>query len=184
MHPDPSSGASDHRRNTDSDRSRLTLRLAAWLAAALAVIYAIPHIWWGLGVGWLAPGDMSGDSGLGSNAALRLFAFYGMGFLALISAFLTAAMVRSVRPAVPTWLIAVHGWCISVLLLLRGGIGLVESTLISTGVRDCPFVGCGGSETGPDSIGMTSMFWEPLFVVWGVALLVTVARWTRSRQRR
>jgi len=173
-------GGHDHRSSVDTQR----LRLSARVAATLAVIYAIPHIWWGLGVDWLAPGDMSGDSGLGSNDAIRFFAFYGMGFLAVVSAYLTIAMVRPVRPAVPPWLITLHGWCISVLLLLRGGIGVVESTLISTGVRDCPFVGCGGSEPGRDSIGMTGMFWEPLFVVWGVALLATVAWKTRSRQRR
>lgn len=158
-----------------SDRTRLL----AGVAAALAIVYAIPHIWWGLGIDWLAPGDMSGDSGLGSNAAIRLFAFYGMGLLALLSAVLTIAMVRPVWLRFPAWFLALHGWGISVLLLIRGGIGLVETSLVASGARDCPFVGCGQSEPGPDSIGMTGMFWEPLFVIWGIALLATVIRWRR-----
>lgn len=51
------------------------------VAVALAVVYAIPHIWWGLGVGWLAPGDLDSDEGLGSHPAITFFAFYGMGAL-------------------------------------------------------------------------------------------------------
>lgn len=156
-------------------------RVAAGLSSLLAVAYAIPHIWWGLGSDWLAPGDMRGDTGLGSNPAITFFAFYGMGTLALCSAAFTLDMIRSVRSRLPTWFLALHGWGIGLLLLLRGGIGLTESSLIVTGVRDCPFLGCGSSAPGRDSIGMTGMFWEPLFVIWGVALLTTVVLWSRTR---
>jgi len=118
---------------------------------------------------------MSGDNGLGNSAALRFFAFYGMGFLAL-------AMARPERPVAPAWLIGLHGWGIDILLVARGGFGLVASTLVLTGARDGPFDGCDQSEPGRDSIGMTGMVREPLFVICG-ALLIAVVHWARARRR-
>lgn len=158
-----------------------TLGLVGTFASGLAVIYAIPHIWWGLGIDWLAPGDMRSDEGLGSHPTITLFAFHGMGALALLSAVLTRDMTRPRPTRFPSWFLALHGWGIGVLLLIRGGIGLTETSLVLTGVRDCPFVGCGASEPGRDSIGMTGMFWEPLFVIWGVALLTAVVIWSGLR---
>lgn len=156
--------------------------VAATCAIVLAVVYAIPHIWWGFGVGWLAPGDMRGDEGLGSNAAITFFAFYGMGALALFSAVLTWDMVEPGASRFPAWFLALHGWGIGILLLIRGGIGLTETAVVLTGARDCPFLGCRTSEPGRDSIGMTGLFWEPLFVVWGVALVTATAGWMRVRR--
>lgn len=169
------------RERTSPNRSDRTLAIAARFAIALAVIYAIPHIWWGLGIDWLAPGDMRGDEGLGSNPAITFFAFYGMGALALLSAVFTWDMTRSGTSRFPAWFLALHGWGIGILLLIRGGIGLAETSLVLTGVRDCPFLGCGASEPGRDSIGMTGVFWEPLFVTWGVALLTIGVLWSRTR---
>lgn len=158
------------------------LRKIGYVTAGLAVLYAIPHIWWGLGSDWLAPGDMSSDSGLGSSSLLRFIAFYGMGALAILSAVMTFDMMRPSRRWFPTWFLALHGWAIGVLLVIRGGIGLTESTLILAGARDCPFVGCQGEPPGRSQVGMTGFFWEPLFVVWGVALLLTTWLWTRTRR--
>ena len=157
------------------------LRLAGTFASGLAIIYAVPHVWWGLGVDWLAPSDMRSGEGLGSHPALTLFAFHGMGALALLSAALTRDMTRPGPSRFPSWFLALHGWGIAILLLIRGGIGLTETALVLTGVRDCPFVGCGTSEPGRASIGMTGVFWEPLFVIWGMALLTTVALWSGPR---
>lgn len=167
-------------RTGEIDRA---LGIAARSTVILAVIYAVPHIWWGLGIDWLAPGDMRGDEGLGSNPAITFFAFYGMGALALFSAVLTRDMIGPGSSRFPARFLALHGWGIGILLLIRGGIGLTETSLVFTGVRDCPFLGCGASEPGRDSIGMTGVFWEPLFVIWGVALLTTVMLWSRMRAR-
>lgn len=159
------------------------LMAAARFAIVLAVIYAIPHIWWGLGIDWLAPADLGSNRGLGANAVTRFIAFYGMGALALFSAVLVRDMIRPAAARFPTWFLALHGWGIGVLLVMRGGIGLVETSLVLTGVRDCPFVGCGTGQAGRESIGMTGAFWEPVFMAWGVALLTTVVLWSRSRRR-
>lgn len=159
-------------------RSRIddTRDAVARLTTILAVIYAIPHIWWGFEVDWLAPGDMRREQALGSSPSLT-FAFHGMGALALFSAVLTWGMNRPIPFRIPTWFLALHqhGWGIGILLLIRGGIGLTESSLVLAGARDCPFPGCGVSEPGRGSIGMTGMFREPLFVIWGAVLLTTVA---------
>jgi len=87
-----------HEQHTDHDQPVVTgyrqrLELAVRFAIVLAVIYAIPHIWWGFGVDWLAPGDMQSDDGLGANPAITFFAFYGMGALALFSALLTRNLI-------------------------------------------------------------------------------------------
>jgi hypothetical protein len=162
-------------------RSRNGFDLASRAAIVLAVVYAIPHIWWGLGIDLLAPGDMRSDEGLGANPVITFIAFYGMGALALFSAVLTWLMTRTDRHPFPGWFLALHGWAIGVLLVLRGGIGLTETSLVLTGVRECPFMGCGVIGPGQDSIGMTGMFWEPLFVLWGAALLATTAMWSRRQ---
>jgi len=177
-----------HEQHTDHDQPVVTgyrqrLELAVRFAIVLAVIYAIPHIWWGFGVDWLAPGDMQSDDGLGANPAITFFAFYGMGALALFSALLTRNLISPLGAfSFPAWFLALHGWGIGILLVIRGGIGLTETSLVLTGARDCPFLGCGNSEPGRDSIGMTGVFWEPLFVIWGIALLVSVVLWRRVRR--
>ena len=182
------SGSVNHERRSwlpkRTGESSHGLRLAGTFASVLAVIYAIPHVWWGLGIDWLAPADMRSGEGLGSHPAITLFAFYGMGALALVSAILTRDMTKLGSSRFPSWFLALHGWGIAILLLIRGGIGLLETSLVLTGVRDCPFVGCGTSEPGRDSIGMTGIFWEPLFVIWGVALLTTVTIWSGFRGAR
>ncbi len=151
----------------------------------LAFLYAVPHVWWGFGVDWLAPGDMRREDGLGSHPAITAFAFYGMGVLAVFSAVLTKPLTDPVQSSrFPAWFLLLHGWGIGILLLIRGGIGLAETLLVLTGARDCPFLGCGNSEPGRDSIGMTGVFWEPLFVIWGIALLIAVAQWTRTQRNR
>ncbi|MBA3378035.1 MAG: DUF3995 domain-containing protein [Chloroflexia bacterium] len=87
--------------------------------------------------------------------------------LALFSALLTRNLISPLGAfSFPAWFLAVHGWGIGILLVIRGGIGLAETSLVLTGVRDCPLMGCGNSEPGRDSIGMTGVFWEPLFVIW------------------
>lgn len=179
-------GTHYHRGRTEpvSDRFHGAFAVTRTFAIVLAVIYAIPHIWWGLGIDWLAPGDMQSDKGLGSHPAITFFAFYGMGALALFSAVLTRDMTRPGPSRFPAWFLALHGWGIGILLLIRGGIGLTETSLVLTGVRDCPFVGCGASDPGRDSIGMTGMFWEPLFVIWGIALLATSILWSRMNAQR
>lgn len=160
------------------------LHAAAITAAVLAIVYAVPHLWWGWGASWLAPAGMDSDEGLGSHPAITFFAFYGMGALALLSAYLTWDMVRAGPSRLPSWFLGLHGWAIGILLLIRGGIGLIETTLVIAGARECPFLGCTDpTRTGRDSIGLTGMFWEPLFVIWGVALLTTVVLWTRMRGR-
>lgn len=178
-------GKGTGRRTSRPNSDLRALNTAATIAIILAVIYAIPHIWWGFGINWLAPADMQSDQGLGSSSILTFIAFYGMGALAFLSAVLTwkLNLVRSGPTRVPAWFLALHGWRIGILLALRGGIGLVESSLVLTGVRDCPFMGCGSSEPGRDSSGMTGMFWEPLFAIWSVALLTTVALWSRMRRQ-
>jgi len=165
------------------DKHMRTGNLAGVIATGLAVIYAIPHIWWGLGIGWPAPADLDSDQGLGSHPAITFVAFYGMGALALFSAVLTQAMMPRFRDVrFPAWFLGLHGWGIGVLLLIRGGIGLAESTLILSGVRECPFAGCRSGTQGRDSIGMTGLFWEPLFVLWGMALVMTTLSWMRAKR--
>lgn len=183
MNSTTSLGQQTGRRSCRPNNDLRALDAAAMIAIILAVIYAIPHIWWGLGINWLAPADLRSDQGLGSSAILTFIAFYGMGALAFLSAILTwkLDLMRSGPTRFPAWFLALHGWGIGILLAIRGGIGLAETSLVLTGVRDCPFLGCGSSEPGRDSIGMTGMFWEPLFAIWSVALLTTVVLWSRMR---
>lgn len=156
------------------------LRLSAGLAGMLAIVYAVPHFWWGFGVEWLAPGDMSGDTGMFRFPLVRLFAFYGMGIIAVISAVLALALRQPWGNAVPRWLLMTHASLGGAFLIFRGGIGLLESTLMATGVRECPFVGCRDWHEA-DQVSLTAAFWEPLFLAWGLVLLIAgIARHRRS----
>lgn len=159
------------------DRSTV-LRLAAGLASLLAIVYAVPHFWWGVGIDWLAPGDMSGDTGMFRFPLVKLFAFYGMGSIAIVSAALTLALREPWGGGVPRWLLITHAFLGSAFLIFRGGIGLLESTLMATGVRECPFVGCRDWHQ-EDQLSLTAVFWEPLFLAWGLALLLAGIAWRR-----
>jgi len=155
------------------------LRFTAGLASLLAIVYAVPHVWWGLGVDWLAPGDMSGDTGMFRYPLVRLFAFHGMGVIAVISALLSLTLREPWGDRFPRRLLLVHAWLGSAFLIFRGGIGLLESSLMATGVRKCPFVECRDWHQ-PDQVSLTAMFWEPLFLLWGLALLLAVIAYRRQ----
>lgn len=177
-HPVPVPAAA--RGTSDSpDLWSTVLRLAAGLASLLAIVYAVPHVWWGLGVDWLAPGDMSGDTGMFRYPLVRLFAFHGMGIIAVISALLSLALREPWGNRVPRRLLLVHAWLGIAFLIFRGGIGLLESSLMATGVRECPFVGCRDWHQ-PDQVSLTAVFWEPLFLAWGLALLLAVIAYRRQ----
>jgi hypothetical protein len=66
-------------------------RWAAYVACAAALAYALPHLWWGLGIPWAFPGDFSDTP---AQPWMRALAFWGMGALALFGALFALALVK------------------------------------------------------------------------------------------
>src|ERR687885_2639813 len=58
---------------------------AAYAACAASLGYAVPHLWWGLGIPWAFPGDFADTP---TQPWMRALAFWGMGTLAVFGALL------------------------------------------------------------------------------------------------
>ncbi len=97
---------------------------AAYAAAAWALIFAAPHFWWALGVSWAFPGDAD----LFERAFDRtwwLVYDLAVALLCLVGAGLALALVQPCGHVFPRRLLRGAVWSGSVLLLLRGALGVV-----------------------------------------------------------
>ncbi len=99
-----------------SDGRRLTA-WAGYAACAAALAYALPHLWWGLGIPLAFPGDFSDAP---SEPWLRALAFWGMGSLAVFGALFALALVRPWGRVFPRRLLLIPAWVTSVGLTVWG----------------------------------------------------------------
>ena len=90
---------------------------AAYAACAAALAYALPHLWWGLGIPLAFPGDFSDTP---TQPWMRALAFWGMGSLAVFGALFALALVRPWGRIFPRWLLVIPAWAASVGLTFWG----------------------------------------------------------------
>jgi hypothetical protein len=141
-------------------------RRAAWaanVASAAAVLYGLPHLWWGLGVDFMFPGDMAKASESG-NAVLG---YWGLGFFSILAAAGPQALVRPWGRVFHRWLVIGAGWTVSVALVVWGlGLLYLKFFLAIGRVESAgQFV---AQDSHPQSVW--AWFWYPNFLVMGLAL--------------
>lgn len=145
-------------------------RRAAWAgyaAAAWALIFAAPHFWWALGVSWAFPGDAD----LFERAFDRTWwLVYDLvvGLLCLVGAGLALALVQPWGRVFPARLLRAAVWSGSVLLLLRGALGVAP--MVWSLLREA------SDESHPWSYVI-----EPWFLVGGI--LFGLVAWSTRRGR-
>ena len=157
-------------------RSRATA-WAAYAACALALLYAVPSFYWGLG----------GTAGLDTvGGAIEELARtrepagvalgIGAGVLKIAGGLLALALVRPWGRAIPRRLLVGAAWAASMVLTAYGGLLVAVGALVLTGLV---------SPSGP--VDRTALWWHVLlwdlwFLAWG--LVLGVAAWHFGRESR
>ncbi|WP_433554015.1 hypothetical protein ACQP08_13200 [Micromonospora zamorensis] len=150
----------------------LTDRRWAYGAFAWLIFFVVSHV-----LLVFFPGDdPTGDGPWG----MRAYVIFNVVLISM-SAIGAAVVLATVRPParhLPRWLLLVPLWCGSVLLVIRGVLGMAENLLMVTGVRRGGFMGAGDISTGEfwAGIGINTYFFT------GAVLLVgtTVSYGRRS----
>lgn len=135
------------------------------MAAAVGLVHAAFSVYWGLGGTWL----------LTTLGADLVASFARMLWLIVI-----VGVVKASAAVAPWWL-AHQGWPMprltrgvtwagALVLLGWGGVGAVSANLVLAGVVE--------PDGGYDRDGMIghAWLWDPLFVLWGLALVVGLRR--------
>ena len=129
---------------------------AGYAACAWALLFTVPHVYW-------AVGGTAGLRGHPMSGALRVVNLASIP-LSLFAALVALATVRSWGGTVPRWLLGGAAWGTCAVLSMRGGAGLLQSTL--------------GREEPPPLFRI----FEPGFLVGGI--LFGAAAWYYGRSPR
>lgn len=159
-----------------SDRRRRAV-WAAYVASAAALGYAVPHLWWGLGIPWAYPGDFADMTNQSTPQAL---ANWGIGiFVAIVGALFPLALVKPWGRILPRRLLLVPAWVASVVFVLWGlGYFYLRAMLAAGRVVSAPEYAAGDAHPAAE----WGFLWYGLFLVWGISLGAT-AWWSRRTRR-
>jgi len=137
-------------------------RVAGWCAAAGALAYGLPHAWWGLGIMYGYPGS---QDTIPDVAWQRAVGFWGMGLVSLGAAVFALALFQPWGRRFPRWLLLLPAWPAGAGLALWG-LGYVYLRF---------FIATGRVEPSEEVAKATSnwnYYWYPVFLIWGVSLLI------------
>ena len=148
--------------------SRLALsRALVWVAALVGVVHAGFSAYWATGGQWLLSTvgqwavDLSQESPVAAGAGLGAVAL-----VKLLAAVVPVAVAHGRLPGRTLW--RGVSWAGGVLLLVYGGLNVVVSGAV--------LLGAIRPEGGYDADAMKghALLWDPLFVLWGAALVLSL----------
>lgn len=151
-------------------------RGAFGVAAVAGVIHGAFSLYWGFGGSWLV--DTLGEDLVEQwekHPALLL----PVGAVKIIAALLPLLLLRPAgQPVVWPRLLRAVSWAGAVLLILWGGVNTVTGNLVLSGVVE--------PDDGYDHDGMVghAWLWDPLFLIWGVALVLGLSLSRRASRAR
>ena len=87
-----------------------------YVACISALLYAAPHLWWGIGISVAFPGDYKFPDSVWSVA----IGFWTMGFLAILAAFFALSFIQPWGRRIPRSMLLILGWIASVGLTFWG----------------------------------------------------------------
>jgi Protein of unknown function (DUF3995) len=157
-------------------RSRATA-WAAYAACALALLYAVPSFYWGLGgtAGLDTVGGAIEELARTRDPASVALGI-GAGVLKVAGALLALALIRPWGRAIPRRLLVGAAWAASMVLTAYGGLLVAVGALVLTGLI---------STSGPvdrTALRWHVLLWDLWFLVWG--LVLGVAAWQFGRESR
>jgi hypothetical protein len=135
-----------------------------WVAAVLGLVHAAFSVYWAVGGSWLLA--TVGQWAVDLRASSPASASTGLGVVALIkaaAALIPVAVARGRFPLPRLW--RAISWIGSVGLVLYGGANTLVSNLVLLGVM-------GDSAFDRAAMIGHAWLWDPLFLLWGGALLV------------
>ncbi|WP_447006958.1 hypothetical protein ACRAKI_11025 [Saccharothrix isguenensis] len=150
-------------------------RWAAYTASTGAIVYGLPHLWWGMGVSATFPGDF--EAATSSSTGSAAIGYWGFGILSILAAAGPPALVQRWGRVFPRWLVLIPAWTVSAALALWGlgyfylryflAVGRVESA---------------GAFAAQDAHPQADwgLLWYADFLVTGIAL--GVATWHYQRR--
>ncbi len=157
-------------------RQRATLgsMARAWLVTAMAagLVHAGFSVYWGIGGGWLV--DTVGQQMTGAFADMR-WAVVCVGLAKAACAVAPYVLLRTGRLSRGPWLWI--SWAGAAVLVVWGGAGTVAGNLVLAGV----ITPDGGYDVA-GQIGQ-AFLWDPLFLVWGLALMGGLMAHRRAARR-
>ncbi len=144
---------------------------AGYVACAAALAYALPHLWWGLGIPLAFPGDFSDAP---TQPWMRVLAFWSMGAFSIFGALFALALVRPWGRIFPRWMLLVPAWVASVVLTAwELGYFYLQYFLAVGWVVPAPAFAA--QDAHPAVWGF---YWYGVFLVWGLSL-GAAAWWSR-----
>jgi hypothetical protein len=153
--------------------STVAARFAFTVAAVAGVVHGAFSLYWGVGGSWLV--DTLGEN-LVEQWQKHHALLLPVGAVKILAALLPLLLLRTPGPPV-LWRrpLRAVSWAGSVLLILWGGVNTVTGNLVLAGIVE--------PDGGYDHDGMVghAWLWDPLFLVWGVALVVGL--WLSGRFR-
>lgn len=146
------------------EKNRSRARMAGYIAGMAALMYALPHFWWGLGIGLAFPGDFEGAPGEFWSV---LIGYWGMGVLAVFGALFALAFAMPWGERLPKLLLLIPAWIGSAGLTLWGFSYFVLKFQLAIGrVQSAPAFAV--QDASP--MAVWGYFWYGLFLVWGISL--------------
>jgi Protein of unknown function (DUF3995) len=150
---------------------------AAYAACALALLYAVPSFYWGLGgtAGLDTVGGAIEELARTRDPASVALGI-GAGVLKVAGGLLALALIRPWGRAIPRRLLVGAAWAASMVLTAYGGLLVAVGALVLTGLIST------SSPVGRTALRWHVLLWDLWFLVWG--LVLGVAAWQFGRESR
>ena len=158
-------------------RSGSLARIAVWVACVAGLLHAASSLYWAFGGRWLLPtvGQWAVDAAEESRLAAGLL-LGGIGVAKALAAVIPVAVAYGRMPWARFWRVvcAIGG----VVLIVYGGANVVVSGAVLLGIVR--------PEGGYDPQAMIghALLWDPLFLIWGLALVAWLRPFTIPQERR
>lgn len=160
----------------EKDRSRA--KTAGYIAGMAALMYALPHFWWGLGIGLAFPGDFEEAPGEFWSV---LIGYWGMGGFAVLGALFALAFAMRWGERLPRLLLLIPAWIASAGFTLWGFSYFVLQFQLAIGrVQSAPAFAV--QDASP--MAVWGYFWYGLFLVWGISLGAAALYTAKDRKKK
>lgn len=146
----------------------------SYVACISALLFAAPHLWWGMGVSVAFPGDYKSFP---DNVWSVAIGFWTMGFLAILAALFALSFIQPCGRRIPRSMLLILGWIASVGLTFWGlGFFYLRFFIEIGRVISSQQFTYQDSNIYPIIWGY---IWYSLFLVWGISLGLTVLQYQR-----
>lgn len=160
-----------------SNRAKKRSTIWGYVACVSALLYAVPHLWWGMRISVTFPGEYKSSP---DNVWSVAIGFWTMGFVAILVALFALSFIKPWGQSFPRLILLTLGWSASIgLMFLDLGFFYLRY-FIDTGRLISPeqFV-YQDLNVHPIILGY---IWYSLFLIWGISLGLTVLHYQRGSQ--